>query len=123
MQSDNAKFKKEFQERLYKFVLRLLNFTSAISKNQVSGVITNQPIRSSTSILANYTEARSSSSKKEFTLFFQYSLKSANESVVWLNLLKDTNNGDKEEISYLLNELEEIAKIFASSIISLKGKR
>jgi four helix bundle protein len=50
-------------------------------------------------------------------------LKSANESKVWLTLLKDTDNGDEEEIDYLLKELTEIANIFASAIMNLKNKR
>lgn len=123
MQNDNVNFKIEFKKRLYRFVLRVLKFTTSVPKNQIVIVIINQLIRSVTSILANYIEARASSSRKEFTNFFQISLKSANESIVWLSLLKDTNNGDSKEIDGLLEELHEIAKIFASSIISLKGKK
>ena len=123
MQNDNAKFKKEFKERLYRFVLRLLKFISALAKNAITIVIVDQLVRSGTSILSNYIEARASSSKREFTNFFQHCLKSANESKVWLALLRDTDNGNKKEIAYLLKELEEIAKIFAVSIMSLKGKK
>ena len=123
MQNDNVKFKKEFKERLYRFVLRLLKFISTLPRNAITIVIIDQLVRSGTSILSNYIEARASSSKREFTNFFQYCLKSANESKVWLTLLRDTDNGDKKEIAYLLKELEEIAKIFAVSVISLKGKK
>lgn len=123
MQNDNEKFKKEFKERLYRFVLRLIKFLSSLSKNPITVVIIDQAIRSGTSILANYIEARASSSKREFTNFFQYSLKSANETVIWLSLLKDTQNGSAQEIEYLLKELVEIANIFASSILKLKGKK
>ncbi len=123
MQNDNAKFKKEFKERLYGFVLRLLKFVSALPKNAITAVIISQLIRSGTSILSNYVEARASSSRKEFTNYFQICLKSANESKVWLALLRDTNNGDKKEIACLLGELDEIAKIFASSILNFKGKK
>jgi len=123
MQNDNAKFKKEFKDRLYRFVLRLIKFVSILPKNQITAVIIPQLLKSATSILANYIEARASSSKKEFTNFFQYSLKSANETVVWLTLLRDTDNCDKSEVAYLLKELEEIANMFASAILRLKGKK
>jgi len=83
----------------------------------------NQLLRSGTSILANYIEANSSSSRKDFINFFTHSLKSANESKVWLCLLRDTNKGDKKELEWLLEELIEIANIIASSILTLKGKR
>lgn len=123
MQNDNAKFKKEFKGRLYKFVLRLIKFVGTLPKNQVTAVITPQLLRSGTSMLANYIEARASSSKKEFTNFFQYSLKSANETGIWLAILRDTDNGDKNEVEYLLKELRELANMFASAVLKLKGKK
>lgn len=115
--------KEEFKRRLYRFVLRLLRFISSLPKNQITKIIGDQLIRSGTSILGNYIEAQSSSSRRDYVNFFNHSLKSANESKVWLTLLRDTNNGDKKEIEWLLNELNEISKIFASSILTLKGKR
>jgi len=123
MQIKNQKDKKEeFKRRLYSFVLRLLRFISSLPKNQITKIIGDQLIRSGTSILANYIEAQSSSSRRDYTNFFHHALKSANESKVWLALLRDTNNGDKQEIEWLLNELKEIADILASSILTLKGK-
>ena len=82
-----------------------------------------QLMRSGTSILANYIEANSASSKKDFINFFTHSLKSANESKVWLTLLRDTSKGDQKELKWLLDELVEIANILASSILTLKGKK
>ena len=79
-----------------------------------------QLIRSITSILANYIEAQSASSKKDYINFFYYSLKSANESKVWLCLLKDTNQNNNLE--RYLAELEEISKILASSILTMKNR-
>ena len=86
-------------------------------------IIIKQLLRSATSILANYIEAASASSRRDFINFFTYSLKSANESKVWLTLLRDLNVGDQQELCWLLEELVEISKIFATSIITLKGKK
>jgi four helix bundle protein len=123
MQNDNVKFKNEFKKRLYNWVLRLIRFIDKLPKDSVCNIIGKQLLRSGTSILANYIEANSASSKKDFINFFTYSLKSANESKMWLILLKDTNKGDLDELNWLLNELTEIANIFASSILTLKGKK
>ena len=82
-----------------------------------------QLLRSGTSVLANYIEANSSSSKKDFINFFTHVLKSSNESKVWLSLLRDTDKGDRVELKWLLNELIEISNVIASSILTLKGKR
>ena len=113
----------EFKKRLYCWVLRLIKFIDILPKTNVSEVMGKQLLRSGTSILANYIEANSASSKKDFINFFTYSLKSANESKVWLTLLRDINKGDKKEIQWLLDELVEIANIIASSILTMKGKK
>lgn len=115
--------REEFKRRLYRFVLRLLRFISSLPKNQITKIIGDQLIRSGTSILANYIEVLSASSRKDYTNFFNHCLKSANESKMWLALLRDTGQGNKNEIECSINELKEISDIFASSIITLKGKK
>ena len=123
MENDSVKFKNEFKRRLYNWVLRLIKCIDKLPKDSVCLVMGKQLLRSGTSILANYIEANSASSRKDFINFFTHALKSANESKVWLTLLRDTDKGDKTELSWLLNELVEIANVLASSIITMKGKR
>jgi len=123
MQNDSAKFKNEFKKRLYNWVLRLIKFIDKLPKDSVCSVLGRQLLRSGTSILANYIEANSASSKRDFINFFTHSLKSSNESKVWLALLKDISKGNKEELDWLLKELNEIANVLASSILTLKGKK
>lgn len=123
-QNSKSQFKIDFKKRLYAFVLRLIKFVGTLDrKDVVCRVIADQLTRSGCSILANYIEGQSSSSKKEFTVYFDRSLKSANESKVWFALLRDSNKCNIEEANLLLNELQEISKIFASSILTLKGKK
>ena len=123
MENDNAKFKVEFKKRLYNWVLRSIRFLDKLPKDSVSSVMGKQLLRSGTSVLANYIEANSASSKKDFINFFTHSLKSANESKVWLCLLRDTEKGEKKELEWLLDELVQISNVIASSILTLKGKR
>ena len=123
MKNDSVKFKNEFKRRMYDWVLRLIGFIDKLPKDSTCSVIGKQLLRSGTSVLANYIEANSASSKKDFINFFTYSLKSANESKVWLALLRDTNKGNKIESKWLLEELIEISNILASSVLTLKGKK
>ncbi len=74
------------------------------------------------SALIIYIEAIAGSSRKDFTNFLSYSLKSANESKFCLALLRDSNNGDKNKINTLLQELTEMAKLLGSSIRTLRSK-
>lgn len=123
MENDKGKFKNEFKKRLYGWVLVLIKFIDKLPKNSVCDIMGKQLLRSGTSVLANYVEANSASSKKDFINFFTHSLKSANESKVWLTLLRDTGKGDKTETEELLKELVEISNVLASSILTMKGKK
>jgi len=123
MQNDKSKFKDEFKKRLYRFVLKLIEFLDKLPNDNISRRIGDQLLRSGTSMIGNYVEGQAASSKKDFTNFFNTSLKSANESKLWIALLRDSKRAKPEEVNWFLNELSEIAKIFASSILTLKGKR
>lgn len=123
MENDKEKFKKEFKERLYSFTLKMIKWLDTLPKDTVTRRMSDQLIRSGTSILANYIEGQSASSKKDFTNFFTHSLKSANESKVWFTLLRDSGRGTKGEVDWFIRELEQISNIFASSILTLKNKK
>ena len=114
---------REFKKRLYSLVLRIIKFVENCKKSQTTRIVGDQLIRSGTSILGNYIEGQSASSKKDYTNYFHHSLKSANESKVWVSILRDTGNGEREEANSILTELDEISKIFGSSVLTLKGKR
>ncbi len=121
---NNQQYKVEFKKRLYNFILNLIKFIDLLNKrDRTVFVISDQLLRSGTSILGNYVEAQAASSKRDFTNFFNHSLKSANESKLWLALLRDTSKADKEQVNVLLKELTEVANIFGSSILTLKGKK
>ncbi len=123
MKNDKEKFKKEFKARIYNFILKLVKFIDKLPKDNSSQIFAKQLLRSGTSIGANYIEAQASSSKRDFINFFHHSLKSANESKFWLALIRDTRKGDRGEVEKLLEELNEIANILGSSILTLKGKK
>ncbi len=123
MKSGNREFKLEFKKRLYKFVLEIVALLDALQTDNVSRRLSDQLLRSSTSIIANFVEGQAGSSRKDFVKFMEISLKSANESKLWLSLLKDTNRASVERAEFLLRELSEIANIFGSIVLTAKGKR
>ena len=123
MQNDKSKFKNEFKKRLYNFTLKLIEFIDGLPKDNVSVRIGDQLLRSGTSIIGNYIEGQAASSRKDFTNFFNISLKSANESKLWFALLRDSSRTTAKEVAWFLTELNEIADIFASSILTLRSKK
>lgn len=123
MQNDKSKFKIEFKNRLYNFALKLIEFLDSLPPDNVSKRIRDQLLRSRTSIVGNYIEGQAASSKRDFINYFNISLKSANESKLWLALLRDSKRVKSINAEWFLNELNEISKIFASSILTLKGRK
>lgn len=123
MQIDKEKFKKEFKSRIYRFVLKLIELIENLPKDKVCFILGDQLLRSGTSILGNYIEGQSASSKKDFIKYFEISLKSGNESKVWVCLLRDRDKITKENSEWFIKELTEICNIFATSLLTLKGKR
>ena len=86
-------------------------------------MIADQLLGSGTSIGANVFEARSSSSKRDYIKFFEISLKSANETIYWLIIVTVSIEELKNRANKLKREAEEIARIIAAGIITMKGKR
>jgi len=123
VQNEKAKFKEKFRQRVYKFALDIIKFVEEIPKEQTSRIISGQLLRSATSIGANVVEAQGAASRKDYTNFFTYALKSANETKFWLGLLRDSGKTEREATDKLLKETTEIANILAASILTLKGKR
>lgn len=124
MQNNKLEDKKNLKHRAYLHALNIIKFIESLDrKNWATEVIAKQLLRSATSIGANIIEAQAGSTRKDFTNFFSYALKSANESKFWLGLLRDSQKIDKNIVNKLLQETTELANILASSILTLKGKK
>lgn len=82
--------------------------------------ISNQIIRSGTSVGANVEEAQNSASKKEFIHGMTIALKEARETYYWLRLIEksDILTG----LADLTKENLEIIKILTSSVKKAKSK-
>ena len=120
------KIKRYFMEvkyRAFYLSINIIRFMDLLTFKQSIRIISDQLIRSTTSIGANIVEAKSSSSKREFLNYFQIALKSANETKYWLALLDKLLPNKSADISPFIKEVIEISKIIGSSILTMKGKR
>ncbi len=122
-QNHNSKLKTDLRVRSYYYSIIVIKFLEILPSKRIYRVIGDQLLRSATSIGANIIEAKSSSSKRDFIKYYEIALKSANETKYWLGLLRDATVADKKEISKLLIEVEEISKMLAASLLTLKKKR
>lgn len=122
-QNYNLKPKNDLKYRCYYYSIEIIKFLNSLERNEINKVIINQLMRSATSVGANIVEAKASSSRKDFIKFYDIALKSANESKYWLGLLRDAVNADRNKVNSLLQETDEISRMLASSLMTLKGKK
>jgi len=115
--------KLDIKERSYHFTLKIIKLVESLPNDRVCKIIADQLLKSATSIGANIIEAQAASSKRDFTNFLNYSLKSANETKFWLGLLRDSGKKDRRIINPLPDEAKQLSSILASSILKLKRKK
>ena len=113
----------ELQNRTKKFAIDVIKLTDGLPNKQIGWTITNQIVRSSTSVAANYRAACRARSDKEFIAKLGIVVEESDESLFWLELIKESElqiNSGKLEI--LLTEADELTAIFVSSIKTVKNR-
>ncbi len=101
----------------------MIKFIETLPEKRVYWILSDQLLRSATSVGANVIEAKSASSRRDFIKFYEIALKSANETTYWLGLLKDALKVDTLEMNKLLKETDELSRIIAASLLTLKNRR
>ena len=91
-----------------KIVLLRKQLMSSIDKEYI---ISKQLVRSGTSIAANIAEANHPQSDADYVSKMNIALKEANESKLWIRLLKECNYITDNEYELLLFDCEKIIKI------------
>lgn len=118
--SNNGKI-RDIHERIYQFVIRVLNLLKKLPNSPENLVIREQLAGSATSMGANDQEADGAESKKDFIAKYTIVKKEGKESNYWLRVIAETNPKLREETTELTKEGKEIVLIVSSIIMSTKG--
>ncbi|MCQ2213021.1 MAG: four helix bundle protein [Bacteroidaceae bacterium] len=104
-----------------KFAGRILNMVQFLDENKKAyKPILNQILRSGTSISANVGESQFAQTPADFITKLHISLKEANETQRWLNMLLSSKSITKLQHESMLNDLNEIISILVSSLKTIK---
>ncbi len=112
--------KQSLDTRLYAFALAIVRCVQTLPSDVALRELGKQLVRSGTSVTANVVEARAASSRKDYINFYTHALKSANETVLWLNLIKDCARTPIPNINDLAKEASQIANILGASVRTMK---
>lgn len=96
------------EEKSFDFAVRIVNLYKYLTSEKKEYVLSNQLLRSGTSIGANVAEAERGQSRPDFNSKMNNALKEANESFYWLRLLYRTEYLSEKEFSSLENDVNEI---------------
>ena len=102
------------------FAVEIINMCKSIKETKKESVLTNQLMRSGTSIGANIHESKYAHGTADFISKMQISLKECYESEYWLELLNRTGYIDDEKYKKILNDCGQIRKMLISSINTVK---
>ncbi len=102
------------------FALEIIKVCNLIKQTKRESVLTNQLIRSGTSVGANIREAFYGHGTADFIAKLQIALKECSESEYWLELLIESGYHDNKDI---LDKCIEVKKLLIASLNTAKGKR
>ena len=107
-------------EKAKDFAVEIVNLCKTIKSSQKESVLTNQLLRSGTSIGANIHESKYAQSTADFISKMQIALKECYESEYWLELLNRTGYIPNEKYKSLQNSCGSIRRMLISSINTAK---
>lgn len=101
------------------FALQIIKVCNYVKQNKKESVLTNQLLRSGTSVGANIREAFYGHGTADFIAKLQIALKECSESEYWLELLLESGYYDNRDV---LDKCIELKKILITSINTAKNK-
>ncbi len=107
----NAEFNDYFRKRTRDFAIKILKLINLIPYNTSTKIITYQLGKSATSVGSNFRTFCRGRSKAEKFARICIVVEEADECEYWLDLLNETNYGNKGDLRQLLNETLEIVKV------------
>ena len=110
------------KNKSFSFAIRIVNLYKFLKKERGEYILSQQLIRSGTSLGAIIREAEHAESLKDFVHKLSIGLKEANESKYWLDLLVATDLITKKMYDSLNNDCEELLKLLIASVKTSKQK-
>jgi four helix bundle protein len=112
-----------FVTKSFTFAIKVVNTYKYLVENKKESVLSKQLLRSRTAIGALIREAQNAESKADFVHKLAISQKECDETIYWLELLKETCYIDEKQFTALNSEAIELLKMIRSSIMTIKQKQ
>ncbi len=114
---------QQLSDRILDFAVGVSRVVDKLPDTRLGRHIANQLVRSGTAPAPNYEEACGSESRRDFIHKLSICNKELRESRCWLRLIRRSRILPPEMTDSLLQESDELRRIFTSSILTAKGKK
>jgi four helix bundle protein len=111
---------EEMKRRTKNFAINAGHLISQFDRNDLNRNYSNQLIRCSSSVAANYRAVRRAKSKADFINKLKIVEEELDESLLFLELLLEFNQSLKNKIDIIYKEGEELLKIIVATIQSAR---
>lgn len=108
------------KDKSFAFAVRIVKLYKLLSETKREFVMSKQLLRSGTAIGALVREAQNAESKADFIHKLGMAQKECDETIYWLELLKETDYLAEKEFESINNEAIELLKMLRSAIITSK---
>ena len=115
--------RNDLKTRTKKFALRIIPLSNALPGNRFGDVLGRQILKSGTSIGANYREATRASSAKHFVSILEISIREAEETRYWLELIAEAELVDADRLGELFDECSQLTAILTATVRTAKRNR
>jgi four helix bundle protein len=112
----------DLRVRLRQYALRIIRLYTALPKSGAVHVISHQLLRAGTSPGAQFSEARRAKSSADFINKLEGALQELEESLYWIDLLRDGNFVPAKKLESLSTETNELIAILTTIVKTTKAK-
>lgn len=130
MRSENLEIRKdaaapqEIGERVFAFAVRVVKLCQTLDERpEALRTLSNQLLRSATSVGANLQESKGGQSRADFLSKVSIALKEARETHYWLRLLIAADIIPEKQLLPLLDEADQIVAILTTIVKKVKNSK
>lgn len=113
---------KTKKEKSFLFAVQIIRLYKFLNEQKKEYVLSKQILKSGTSIGAMVREAQNAESKADFIYKLGIAQKECDETIYWLELLKETEYLNPDEFELLFSKANELLKMIRSAILTTKHK-
>ncbi len=119
--TDEQNAPEDLRLRTKRYALSIISLFTRLPSSSVTRILGGQFLRSGTSIGAHDREASRSRSDAEFVSKIEVALQELDETAYWLELLADSDIHNHPDTESLLQETDELIRIFVAIVRKRKS--